>query len=208
MMNGALVVQIAPIASCKRASPATLRDALRSATDDVHERLHAHRGLAAVQAGTIDRSKYTALISCLYGFHRPFEVSARIAPNRTTWLESDLAVLGIDAEQRAALPRCAAFPEKMSREYILGARYVVEGSALGGRGLARQLDGLLGMGARAGRQFFSGHGAATGVVWRDHLMLLSAVPDVGTKRAAVIDGATETFAIFEQWLEKWDNGHE
>lgn len=206
-MNGALVVLTEPIVSCRLVNTATLRDALRSATDDVHERLHAHRGLAAVQAGTIDRSKYRALLSRLYGFHRPFEVLARIAPNRTTWLESDLAVLGIDAGQRAALPRCAAFPEKVSREYILGARYVVEGSALGGRGLARQLDDLLGLGMIAGRRFFSGHGAATSVVWRDYLVLLSSVPDVGTKRAAVIEGPAEAFAIFEQWLEGWDHGH-
>ena len=60
----------------------------------------------------------------------------------------------------------------------------------------------------SGRRFFHGHGSGTGAVWRDYLMKLSAVPDVGTKRAAVIEGAIETFMIFEQWLEKWDNGHE
>jgi heme oxygenase len=90
----------------------------------------------------------------------------------------------------------------------LGARYVVEGSALGGRSLGRQLDVLLGQGVLAGRRFFTGYGAATGDVWRDYLDQLAVVPDVALKRAAVVEGATETFAIFEHWLEGWDNGHE
>ena len=185
----------------------TLQDSLRSATAVVHERLHAHPGLAAVQAGTIDLRAYAALLSRLYGFHQAFELTAGIPPQRTNWLENDLAVLGFDTVKRAALPRCAAFPEPALKEYILGARYVVEGSALGGRSLARQLDELLGVGAVAGRHFFSGYGAETGRVWRDYLAHLEAVPDLGMKWATVVQGATETFAIFEQWLEKWDDGH-
>ena len=62
-------------------------------------------------------------------------------PIRTNWLERDLADLGIDPGSLGALPRTLAFPAQLSPEYLLGARYVVEGSALGGRGLARQLDG-------------------------------------------------------------------
>jgi len=186
----------------------SLRELLRTATREVHERLHKHRALAAVQSGIIDRKAYTSLLSRLYGFHRPFEVAGRLAPNRTRWIESDLAVLGMDCPARASLPRCLALPSSASSEYRLGARYVVEGSALGGRSLGRQLDNLLGAGVVAGRRFFTGHGAATGDVWRDYLTQLAAVPDVALKHAAVLDGATETFAIFEQWLEGWDDGHE
>lgn len=196
-----------PVVGRRRLIQPTLQDALRSATAVVHERLHSHPGLAAVQAGTIDLSAYTALLSRLYGFHRPFERTAGLAPQRTNWLESDFAALGVNTGKRAELPHCAAFPETAPHEYILGARYVVEGSALGGRGLARQLDNLLGVGVVAGRHFFSGYGAETGRVWCDYLARLEAVPDVGMKWAAVVEGATETFAIFEQWLEKWDNGH-
>jgi heme oxygenase len=182
-----------------------LRDALRAATAAVHERLHCHDGLAAVQAGTIDRASYRRLLSRLYGFHRPFEAAARLAPDRTRWLESDLGALGLAASARDTLPRCAAFPPRFSPDYVLGARYVVEGSALGGRGMARQLDPLLGPGATAGRQFFSGHGAATGSVWRDYLALLSGEPRSTQECGAIVTGANVTFAIFEQWLAGWDN---
>jgi heme oxygenase len=191
-----------------RSVPTKLRDALRVATADIHERLHHHVGFAAVQAGTIDHGAYTTLLSRLYGFYRPFEAAAQLSPERTRWIESDLTALGVDAEEREKLPRCAAFPHRFSADHILGARYVVEGSALGGRGLARQLDGLLGTGVAAGRQFFSGHGAATGAVWREYLTLLSAVPSSALRRTAIVAGANTTFATFEQWLTGWNKNHD
>ena len=208
VLSGALAITTDAVLNRGLSTGTTLRDDLRSSTHDVHERLHRHRGLAAVQAGTIDLKAYTALLCRLYGFHRPFEVATRLTPHRTIWLESDLEILGVDANQRAALPHCAATPEKALCAYILGARYVVEGSALGGRGLARQLDDLLGPGVIAGRRFFTGHGSATGAVWREYLARLSAVPSVGPERAAVVAGAIQTFAIFEQWLGGWDEVYE
>ena len=74
--------------------------------------------------------------------------------------------------------------------------------------MARHLDALLGAGVTAGRQFFSGHGAATGVVWREYLALLSAVPSSALRRTAIIDGANATFATFEQWLTGWNNNYD
>jgi len=186
----------------------TLRDALRSATSKPHERLHQHDGLAAVAAGTIDRSAYTALLARLYGFHHSFELAAQAIPERTRWLEIDLATLGVDAATLARLPRCTFFPAITSPDYRLGASYVVEGSALGGRGLARQLDGLLGTGMIAGRRFFSGHGTETGEVWRAYLARLSAASTATASRAAIVAGAVATFTIFEQWLEGWNKHHD
>ncbi len=186
----------------------TLRDALRLATSKPHERLHQHKGLAAVAAGTIDRASYTALLSRLYGFHHSFEVAAQTIPERTRWLEIDLATLGFDAAMLAGLPRCTCFPAMASPDYLLGASYVVEGSALGGRGLARQLDGLLGTGIVAGRRFFSGHGTETGEVWRAYLSRLSAASTATATRTAIVAGAVATFTMFEQWLEGWNKHHE
>lgn len=107
----------------------------------------------------------------------------------------------------STLPRCTGLPAIVSRDFLLGARYVIEGSALGGRGLARQLDPLLGTGIPAGRRFFSGHGSETGTVWRSYLAQLSAAPTSAMSRDAIITGATTTFAIFEQWLDGWNVQH-
>lgn len=185
-----------------------LRDLLRASTSEVHERLHRHPGLAAVQSGTIGRAAYTALLCRLYGFHRPFEVAADLLPVRTIWLERDLIDLGVDSKSQAALPRSLALPAQASAEYLLGARYVVEGSALGGRGLARQLDGLLGHGVTAGRRFFTGHGLETGEAWRTYLDQLWNAPTGLAAQTQIVAGATRTFAVFEQWLERWNDRHD
>ena len=71
-----------------RSVPTELRDSLRLATADVHERLHRHIGFAAVQAGSIDHRAYIKLLSRLYGFYRPFEAAAQLSPERTRWLEA------------------------------------------------------------------------------------------------------------------------
>lgn len=184
-----------------------IRDVLRSVTHAVHQRLHIHVGLAAVEAGTIDREAYTQLLCRLYGFHQPFEARAQNGADRTNWLTSDLVALRVDAASLARLPVCADLSTLTSPEQFLGARYVVEGSALGGLGLARQLDHLFGAGVMAGRQFFSGHGAEAGHVWRSYLAELSAASPDPIRRAAIISGAISTFAIFEQWLEGWTDWH-
>lgn len=74
--------------------------------------------------------------------------------------------------------------------------------------MPRQLDPLLGPGVTAGRQFFSGHGAATGSVWRDYLALVSMEPRSEPQCGAIIAGANATFATFEQWLAGWNNNND
>ncbi|MBU4432893.1 MAG: biliverdin-producing heme oxygenase, partial [Alphaproteobacteria bacterium] len=132
---------------------------MQTATHDVHQRLHAHAGLAAVLSGTIDRESYRRLVGRLYGFYEPFEISAKLEPVRTAWLNLDLAALGVSASQRSALPRCSGFPDFAKPEAVLGALYVIEGSALGGVALARGLDGVLGVANPEGRRFFRGREA-------------------------------------------------
>lgn len=180
----------------------SLRIVLRSATQAVHERLHGHDGFASVQNGSIELAAYRKLLIRLYGFYLPFEEAAGDGRHRTEWLEHDLMTLGLD-HRRFTVSICQCIPSMHSIERRLGARYVVEGSALGGRGLARGLDTLLGAGSDAGRRFFTGRGAKTSEAWMGYLVQLSQAPVDGARRAEVIDAATETFGVFEQWLAGW-----
>ena len=173
-------------------------------TNAVHMRLHAHPGFAAVQTETIDRAGYTALLVRLHGFHRPFEIIAGLPPVRSSRLACDLADLGIDAERLGRLSHCQNIPALRTPGDILGARYVVEGSALGGRGLARHLDALLGTGVIAGRRFFSGSGAGTGAAWRAYLAQLAGVSGDAAARRRIVGAAAATFAAFEAWLQDWN----
>jgi heme oxygenase len=178
---------------------------LQIATHDVHERLHAHPGFAAVLNGTIDRDDYARLLCRLYGFYQPFEIAAQVDPVRTAWLDLDLAAFGISESQRSELPRCSELPDFAKPDAVLGALYVVEGAALGGVALARGLDALLGAGNREGRRFFRGHEAQTGALWRDYLLRLSMASDEPADRATIFLTANATFALFEGWLNGWND---
>jgi heme oxygenase len=111
--------------------------------------------------------------------------------------------LGVGPAQQAVLPLCRGFPDLEAPEALLGALYVVEGSALGGVALARRLDGILGEGVLDGRRFFSGRQAETGAAWRDYLQRLSAASEAPKDRATAISAANKTFEVFERWLDGW-----
>lgn len=190
-------------ASPSPAAEISLRQCLRLATDDVHQRLHRHTGFAAVQDGTISRGQYGKLLVRLNGFHLAFEAAARVGNERSQWLAQDLkSMLGDRWLPDAAEPQ-PNMPTLDSNERVLGALYVVEGSALGGRGLAKGLDRLLGFGEPAGRRFFEGRGSATGASWRDFVGRLDRASAEPAARAAVVRSAVEVFSIFESWLADW-----
>ena len=175
-----------------------------SAAQDVHDRLHRHAGFAAIKDASIGIVAYQEIIVRLYGFYVPFEAAAAMRPDRSQWLADDMSALGLKRSLHA-LPLCQNVPCLANAHRRLGALYVVEGSALGGRELARGLDSLLGKNVMKGRQFFTGRGAQTGEAWGIYLAQLSAVPPDPSVRLEIINGAVETFAAFENWLSGWSN---
>jgi heme oxygenase (biliverdin-IX-beta and delta-forming) len=181
----------------------TLHIALRAATQDVHQRLHHHPGFAALQAGQIDLADYRALLARLTGFYAPFEISAGVRPERTRRLTADLAALGTPPVAPETLPRCPYIPRLATPSRRIGALYVVEGAALGGRQLAKSLDSLLGPDVAAGRNFFLGRGAATGATWRAFITRLETFARDPLACAEIIVAARETFAAIERWLDGW-----
>lgn len=186
-------------------APKPLHLLLREATREVHKRLHRHDGFAAIQNSTINIAEYRRLLLRLYGFYVPLEPAAAIGHDRSVWLEDDLSALDVDRQMIAAAPRCSNIPGLNSAEGQLGARYVIEGPALGGRELGRCLDGLLGPGVARGRWFFLGNGSGTGEAWKGYLAHLSAASDEPEVRAAITKAAIETFKAFEEWLSGWSS---
>ncbi len=88
------------------------------------------------------------------------------------------------------------------REYeagFLGALYVLEGSTLGGRILARQVETVLELTPGQGNAYFQGHGAATGALWKEVTAEIAAVPEEMSVR--LLSTARRTFTAFRQALE-------
>jgi heme oxygenase len=113
--------------------------------------------------------------------------------SRAQHLLADLAALGFDAEglQVLEIPRPASFAA------ALGALYVLERAALGGKFFLRQTEPRLGHDIAAATAFFGGAGRGAQLSWPAFKARLDIF---GTKRPAaqghVIAGAVETFRYF------------
>jgi heme oxygenase len=180
--------------------PTPIRSLLRAATDDIHQRLHTHAGFAAIENGSIDLESYKAVLARLYGFYVPFETAASIESSRSDRLFQDLRVLGYGLAAIEALPFCGDLLQLNTPSRRLGARYVIAGSALGGRQLARALDRLLGADALDGRRFLTGDGVDTIQSWKAFLEELAQAPLTQEARRDSVEAAVETFQSFENWL--------
>ena len=185
------------------------RMALRQATAAAHERLHHLPAFAALQAGSIGRDDYAALLRRLFVFHRAVEESLKAAPSLLPWgidiaargrsplLLDDLAFLGAPA---MPLPAPPELPTLGSAGEALGCLYVTEGSTLGGRELARRLDPLLVPGSAEGRRFLLGHGPRHGEMWREFCRALETYGDTPARREEMIAAALAAFAVFGDWF--------
>jgi heme oxygenase len=187
------------------------REALRQATEAAHLRLHALPALQALAEGRLTREDYIALLRRLLGFHRAAEAALDAAPSLAPWgitlaerrraplIEADLAALGA-----APIPLgTAPLPVLDTAARALGCLYVTEGSTLGGRQLARVLDGLLPEG-EAGRRFLLGHGPRHGAMWRDCCAALERCGAEPARRAEMLAAAAATFLAFEAWFSPPD----
>jgi heme oxygenase len=85
-----------------------------------------------------------------------------------------------------------------SQASFLGCLYVMEGSTLGGRYLARHVESALHLAPGQGNAYFQGHGDQTGAMWRQVTAQLEAVPEEQSDR--VIAAAKRTFRAFGEAL--------
>jgi len=186
---------------------------LRVATTDTHERLHRHPGFSGLLRGTLTMSQYSQLLARLYGFHRPLERLLRMVPvsirtgidllgrEKAHLLRADLVAVGIAVNALDALPACRALPEIRSPGALVGCLYVIEGSGLGGRVLAKKLDFLLGTEGTCRRSFFLGRTSPDPLPWGVFCGLLEACADDGNL-SDLIKGASDTFDALELWLNE------
>lgn len=190
---------------------------LSLATHSVAERLKSdtyaqHRRsedlLMPALHGIATRSDYAAVLRTFYGFFHP--VQALIAPQITNdilpdagqrrhadLILADLAALGFPVD---GLPLCRELPAIHNQAEALGALYVLEGSTLGGRVIAKMLmkNEALALGDEH-LHFFHGYGEETGSKWKSFVQVLNAqTHDIDP----IARSADETFARFAAWIEK------
>lgn len=176
-------------------APAAARFRLRDACGAVHARLDAR----LCQIDFNNRAAYADMLARMSGPVSALEsaLSAGVAPVlfanwagrlRAHALRADVEALGGAYRQRFAAP--------IEHEAdALGALYVLEGSRLGGRVLARMAGESNDAGVRGATCYFS-HGANAGH-WRSYLAVLETSPAVRATPARTTRAALDAFSAFE-----------
>jgi heme oxygenase (biliverdin-IX-beta and delta-forming) len=193
---------------------------LRTATCEIHQRLHLHPAFAPLACTPPDLPGYAGLLGQLQGFHAPVEAWLFGAAERHLPELTDLArrrkahLLGADLASLAAIvsPSVGLAPAMeiggdLSRAAVLGGLYVTEGSTLGGRELGRRLEQALwsrGLVGTDGRRFLLAYGTRQGAMWRRFCAIAEQVAQdfSAAEHADMTRTARELFLRLEDWLTR------
>lgn len=181
---------------------------LRKATNAVHERLHVHPVTSVLVSPSLNKAAYIKALRAFFGFHKAVEATSNTLPavydiaHKSHLIESDLTALKADAASQAP---CPAVTLGQSTNDLLGMMYVVEGSSLGGRVIAKNVAKILGLNAEFGARFFHGVSPQPAEDWRTFIGVLERHC---TDAMACVDAAVRTFDALEQHLWHVHNADE
>ena len=179
-----------------------LLPALRDATHAAHVVLESRLDLMS----STEAQMRTALVR-FEAFHRAWEPhvaallgdEAFLAPRRrVTLLQGDLATLG-EAARATGVPDLSFLDTPAA---AWGSVYVMEGSTLGGRVIAKALSREAWWPAE-GLTYFHPPGRGTAEVWRETMAALEAHDD---DRDALLAGASATFHALADWMAPAPDG--
>lgn len=177
------------------------RQALRAATQESHDRLDKAAVLQPLVRPDITIEQYARALAVLHGFNAPVEraLGNDDAP-RLDLLRDDLRVLGADPD---ALPEMTGLPTLDSPPARLAVRYVLDGSAHGGRAMLPGLTRALGFDARRGARFFASDGLDMATDWKALMVRLEEELADPADLATACATAAALFAALERWTLEW-----
>jgi heme oxygenase (biliverdin-IX-beta and delta-forming) len=180
-----------------------LTERLRTATWPVHERLHLHPVLRPLTARQPTMDGYLGAVRALYGFVAPMEqrlgdeAAGRAA--RAPLLLADIGTL--DAGASVETPLAFDLPDLTALAARLGARWVLDGSAHGGRAMLPHLQRTLAVSPDHGASYFASSGIDLKVERQCLRDVLERSVITEEDRAEAIEAAAATFSALERWLD-------
>ncbi|MBP2314173.1 biliverdin-producing heme oxygenase [Azospirillum soli] len=173
------------------------RQALRAATQVIHDRLDKAPVLRPLTSPAITVAQYRAALVALHGFNAPIEQTLGEGA-RLDLLRADLADLGLDADSQ---PVATDLPPLDSRPARLAARYVLDGSAHGGRAMLPNITRSLGFDGTRGARFLASSGIDMAGRWKALLSQLETDLAKPESRDEACATAVALFAALERWLD-------
>lgn len=213
-----------PFARLQSIPIGSLADALREQTKDAHTMAERHPQQARLVKGEATRADYAAWLGQMLHVWRALDTGmgskatedSRIAAMLKPYhphadrVQADLEYLaqtdGLAAEH-AELPATRKFVEFIAATAdaitpdIVGVWYVLEGSANGGRFIAKALSRSLGLAGPDGLRSLDPHGEAQRERWQTWRAELDAQPWTAQERSLIVAAASVTFAAMYDLLE-------
>jgi len=146
-------------------------ETLRNATRSCHAKLESCPAMVRLFDPGYSLSEYRAHLGRLLGLIEPLEWAVTFAAHppdpvcsikRSLQLREDLQHMGVTQREIDKIERCRRLP-KITNAGLRGYNYVILGSLLGGKVIARQLRATLG--PDASLQFYGDAKACYGALW-------------------------------------------
>ena len=201
------------------ATPApSLADVLKERTKEAHARAEKHAVQARMVKGEVSTAEYAAWLGQMLHIWRSIDAGLATLAARDTRIAAmvkpyhvhagrvaaDIAFLGHPEEAHPPLPATARFIAKLNEAMangglgLIGAWYVLEGSANGGKFIAKALSRGLGITGPEGLMNFDPHGELQRERWKDWRAGLDAQTFSEPEREAIVTIASATFdAVYE-----------
>jgi heme oxygenase len=177
---------------------------LKAMTRTEHEALE---GALPLMRPDVSHAQYRDYLEKAHGFYGPLEAALAampglddVVPHLSARRRAALAVADLEAQHCSveALAERATAPFASLGE-ALGCLYVLEGSALGGRVIARHLQQVLALTPDA-LTFLAGRGERMGPLWQELTGALNRAVDEGVPEDDVVAGARACFRDFHAWF--------
>jgi heme oxygenase (biliverdin-IX-beta and delta-forming) len=152
---------------------------------------------------------YISLLKLFYGFYHPLEkkinavLDASLIPDKEQRRKSGLILGDLQALGAGVpfIPQAKQLPDLQNDAAAMGALYVLEGSTLGGRYIAKMLSQQVDPALQPGQlRFFTGYGSRTGVMWTGFTGMLHEFATDAYMVQQMADAANRTFLDLNLWF--------
>jgi heme oxygenase len=179
---------------------------LRQNTRIAHEKLESELNLFE---RCLEKRNYKSVLKKFYGYYEPLQSKvlalglnedAMQIQLRCQWLEDDLKGLEGSFSKSNEFQFCENLPYLTGEASVLGFRYVLEGSTLGGQVITRHFRTQWNQQNIEGLSFFNAHGDETGKNWKNFLNHLKTKAELLSQDEEILRGARETFESLLKWI--------
>ena len=187
---------------------------LKADTARIHEQVEQKLQIFSPQ---FDEAAYERLLTQFYGFWAPLEIElckltelrdpalALETRLKAHLLEADLRFFGIDPTD---VPVCSALPAVGTPFSGLGCMYVLEGSTLGSRFIAKHISARFNFRYGSGGSFFNAYEAAVGERWSAFRTFVVSQAGTTGLQEELVGAARDTFKCLNDWLKPfWPEVH-